>query len=161
MSEKCIAPNTLVAITYSIKDEEGNLLEHSDMPISYIHGGRSDLFEKIEAALEGKRVGETVEVSLTPEESFGEYDPSLTFTDDLDNVPEQYRNLGAEVEMRSDQGESRMFYVTKIENGRLTVDGNHPFAGKNLVFSVKVEHIRDATAEDIVAAGEGGQSTVH
>lgn len=161
MSEECIAPNKLVAITYSIKDEAGMVLEHSDMPISYIHGGRSDLFVKIEAALEGKRVGETVEVSLTPEEGFGEYDPSLTFTDDLDNVPEQYRSLGAEVEMRSDQGESRMFYVTKIENGSLTLDGNHPFAGKNLVFSVKVEHIRDATAEDIVAAGEGGQSTVH
>lgn len=161
MSEQRIAPNKLVAITYSIKDEAGSLLEHSHMPISYIHGGRSDLFKKIETALEGKRVGETVEVSLTPEEGFGEYDPSLTFTDDLDNVPEQYRNPGAEVEMRSDQGESRMFYVTEIGNGRLTLDGNHPFAGKHLVFTVKVEHIRDATPEDIVAAGEDSQSRLH
>lgn len=161
MSEQRIAPHKLVAITYSIQDEEGNVLEHSDMPISYIHGGRSDLFEKIEAALEGRKQGETVEVTLTPEEGFGEHDPSLTFTDNLDNVPEQYRQLGAEVEMRNDRGESRMFYVTNIENGRLTVDGNHPFAGKTLLFIVKVMDVRDATTEDINAAGEGGPGRLH
>ena len=161
MSEQRIAPHKLVAITYSIQDEEGNVLEHSDMPISYIHGGRSDLFEKIESALEGRKQGETVEVTLTPEEGFGEHDPSLTFTDNLDNVPEQYRQLGAEVEMRNDLGESRMFYVTNIENGRLTVDGNHPFAGKTLLFVVKVMDVRDATTEDINAAGEGGLGRLH
>mgnify|MGYP005865959853 CR=1 FL=1 len=161
MSEQRIAPNKLVAITYSIKDEAGELLEHSDMPISYIHGGRSDLFEKIEAALEGRQQGETVEVTLSPEEGFGQRDPSLTFTDDLDNVPEQYREIGAEVEMQKDQGESRIFHVTNIENGRLTVDGNHPFAGKTLVFTVKIIDIRDATAEDVAAAGEGGGEHLH
>ncbi|HSH30557.1 MAG TPA: peptidylprolyl isomerase [Thiohalobacter sp.] len=161
MSEQHIAPNKLVAITYNIKDEAGELLEHSDMPISYIHGGRSDLFEKIEAALEGRQVGEVVEVSLAPEEAFGEYDPSLTFTDDLDNVPEQYRRLGAEVEMRSDQGESRVFHVTSIGNGKLTLDGNHPFAGKTLTFTVEVKDVRDATAEDVAAAGEGAGEPLH
>lgn len=161
MSEQRIAPNKLVAITYSIKDDGGELLEHSDMPISYIHGGRSDLFEKIETALEGRQQGETVEVTLSPEEGFGQRDPSLTFTDDLDNVPEQYREIGAEVEMQNDQGESRIFHVTNIENGQLTVDGNHPFAGKTLVFTVKIIDIRDATAEDIAAAGEGAGEQLH
>lgn len=153
MSEQRIAPNKLVAITYSIKDEQGELLEHSDMPISYIHGGRSDLFEKIETELEGHQVGDVIDVVLPPEEGFGQYDSSMTFTDDIGNVPEQYRQVGAEVEMKNDLGESRLFYVTRIENGKLTVDGNHPFAGKTLTFTVKVEDIRDATPADLEEAG--------
>ncbi|MBU1191015.1 MAG: FKBP-type peptidyl-prolyl cis-trans isomerase [Gammaproteobacteria bacterium] len=148
-----IQANKMVTLTYSILDDAGLVLEQNDVPVSYVHGGHSDLFEKIERALEGKTAGDAVDVTLPPAEGFGEHDSSLTFTDDIDNVPPEFRRLGAEVEMQNAQGEPRTFVVTKIENGRLTVDCNHPFAGKTVHFHVEVMSVRDATADELRQAG--------
>jgi len=148
-----IQANKMVTLTYSILDDAGLVLEQNDVPVSYVHGGHSDLFEKIERALEGKTAGDAVDVTLPPAEGFGEHDSSLTFTDDIDNVPPEFRRLGAEVEMQNAQGEPRTFVVTKIENGRLTVDCNHPSAGKTVHFHVEVMSVRDATADELRQAG--------
>jgi FKBP-type peptidyl-prolyl cis-trans isomerase SlyD len=149
MSDQSVSQNKVVSFIYSIVDESGELLEQSDIPISYVHGGKHDLFEKVEAGLDGCVAGDTIEVSLTPEEGFGAHDPELTYTDKLENVPDEFRSIGAEVEMMNDQGDSRKFTVTRIENGKLTVDGNHPMAGKAITFRIKVTDIREATAEEI------------
>jgi FKBP-type peptidyl-prolyl cis-trans isomerase SlyD len=93
-------------------------------------------------------VGDTVEVTLTPEEGFGENDPELTYTDVIENVPDEFRRIGAEVEMMNDQGDSKKFTVTHIEDGKLTVDGNHPMAGKIITFRIKVTDIRDASPDE-------------
>lgn len=149
MTGQFVGPDKVVSFTYSIVDESGSIIEQSDLPISYVHGGPHDLFEKVEQELEGSVVGDTVEVELTPEEGFGEHDPNLTYTDDLDNVPPEFRHVGAEVEMMNDQGDTRTFTVINIENGRLTVDGNHPMAGKTITFRIRVTEIRDATPEEL------------
>ena len=149
MSDQFIGASKVVSFTYSIVDESGETLEQSDLPISYVHGGKHDLFEKIEQELEGAVVGDTIEVSLTPEEAFGPHDPDLTYTDDVDNVPPEFRRIGAEVEMMNDQGETKKFTVTRIEDGKLTVDGNHPMAGKAITFNIRVATIRDATPEEV------------
>ena len=149
MSDQSVSQNKVVSFIYSIVDDSGELLEQSDIPISYVHGGKHDLFEKVEAGLDGCVAGDTIEVSLTPEEGFGVHDPELTYTDKLENVPDEFRSIGAEVEMMNDQGDSRKFTVTRIENGKLTVDGNHPMAGKAITFRIKVTDIREATTEEI------------
>jgi len=149
MSSQFVEQNKVVSFTYSIVDESGELLEQSDLPISYVHGCKHDLFEKVVDELAGCVVGDIVEVPLTPEEGFGLHDPELTYTDDIENVPEEFRSVGAEVEMMNDQGDSRKFTVTRIENGKLTVDGNHPMAGKTITFHIKVSEIRDATVEEM------------
>ena len=149
MSKTVVGKNKVVSITYSILDAGGEILEQSDLNVAYVHGGPNHMFEEVEAALEGCAVGDRVEVTLQPEQAFGEHDPDLTFVDDLENVPEQFRYVGAEVEMQNDRGETRTFFVSKIENGKLTVDCNHPFAGKTLTFSINVVDIRDATEEEI------------
>jgi len=149
MTEQFVEQHKVVSFVYSIVDESGELLEQSDLPISYVHGGKHDLFEKVEQGLDGAVVKDTVEVSLTPEEGFGAHDPDLTYTDAIENVPEEFRTVGAEVEMMNDQGDSRKFTVTRIEDGKLTVDGNHPMAGKAITFRIKVIEIRDATPEEI------------
>jgi len=149
MTDQFVEQHKVVSFVYSIVDESGELLEQSDIPISYVHGGKHDLFEKVEAGLDGCVAGDTIEVSLTPEEGFGAHDPELTYTDKLENVPDEFRSIGAEVEMMNDQGDSRKFTVTRIENGKLTVDGNHPMAGKAITFRIKVTDIREATAEEI------------
>jgi len=149
MADQFAVKDKVVTFTYSILDEYGEILEQSDIPINYVHGGKHDLFEKVEQALEGSVVGDTVEVTLTPEEGFGKRDPQLTYTDELENVPPEFQHVGAEVEMLNDQGESMKFTVTHIENDTLTVDGNHPMAGKVITFHIGVIGIRDADAEEL------------
>ncbi len=146
-----VAKNKAVYVTYSILSEEGEILERSDLPIGYVHGVGSQLIEQVEKRLDGCEVGDTVEVILSPEQGFGPHDPDLTFTDDIDNVPPEVRYVGAQVEMQNDRGETRSFIVSRIEDGRLTVDGNHPFAGKTVRFVVEVNDVRDATPEEIAA----------
>lgn len=162
MSAQRIAKHKYVQFIYEIVDESGMVVEKVDMPLNYVHGTDSGPWEKIEHALEGQEVGACVHVTLEPEDAFGEPDPALTFTDDIANVPEQFRYLGAEVEMQNDRGESKTFRVAKIENGKLTVDGNHPLAGQTVTFNVTVTDVRDPTPEELAgAAAPGGLGRLH
>jgi FKBP-type peptidyl-prolyl cis-trans isomerase SlyD len=149
MTEPTVAANKVVSVTYSIIDESGEVLEQSDLPVDYLHGSENGLFMKVEEALEGKAAGDSVEVTLTPEEGFGQRDPTLTYSDKIENVPPEYRKLGAEAEFRNEQGGSIKMVVTHVDNGTITLDGNHPFAGKSLTFHVKIVGVRDATAEEL------------
>lgn len=149
MSVLVVSPHKAVFFTYKITDDSGEIVEQSDLPIGYVHGANSDIVKKLEVNMEGCSVGDSIEVHLTPEEGYGDVDPELTFTDDLKNVPAQYHHVGAEVEMTNDEGEVKNFQVSKIENGKLTVDGNHPLAGKHVTFNITITEIRDATADEI------------
>jgi FKBP-type peptidyl-prolyl cis-trans isomerase SlyD len=148
MSAPVVSKHKVIAITYSIIDEAGVVLEQSDIPLYYVHGGPNDMFPDVEDALEGCELGDSVEVVLAPEKAFGYHDPAMTFTDDIANVPPQFRKIGAEVQMQNERGETRSFFVSRIEDNKLTVDGNHPFAGKTLRYAVTVADIRDATEEE-------------
>jgi FKBP-type peptidyl-prolyl cis-trans isomerase SlyD len=148
MSDEVVGRHKVVGIRYAILDQTGVILEQSDLPIYYVHGGPNQMFPEVEQALDGRAVGESVEVVLPPEKAFGYHDPNLTFTDAIDNVPPQFRRVGAEVEMQNDQGEVRSFFVSRIEDGKLTVDGNHPFAGKTLTYAVTVLDLRDASDQE-------------
>jgi len=161
MSDDRVTKHKVVSLTYRILDQGGSLLEQVDLPVSYVHGGKNDLIEKLETALEDKSVGDQVELTVAPDEAFGEHDPELTYTDDLENVPPQFRQIGAEVEMQNDQGEIKTFVVSQIEDGKLTVDGNHPLAGKSLTFLVKVESIRDASEDEIRFGVQQNPTTLH
>nr|VFK52341.1 MAG: FKBP-type peptidyl-prolyl cis-trans isomerase SlyD [Candidatus Kentron sp. TUN]VFK52791.1 MAG: FKBP-type peptidyl-prolyl cis-trans isomerase SlyD [Candidatus Kentron sp. TUN]VFK57862.1 MAG: FKBP-type peptidyl-prolyl cis-trans isomerase SlyD [Candidatus Kentron sp. TUN] len=149
MRDQVVEPNKVVYLTYEIKDSEDNILERADIPVGYVHGGHNSLFAKIEHTLDGHKVGETVHVTLNPEEGFGEYDPALTFTDDIKNVPPEFRQIGAEAVFENDQGEQVIMVVTRIQDGKLTLDGNHPFAGKTVIFRVTISSIRDAEGAEI------------
>ncbi len=162
MSSQRISKNKAVQFTYSISDDSGNVIEQVDLPVNYVHGAsQMGLIERVERALEGHQVGDTIVVDVPPSEGFGEFNPELTFTDDLENVPPQFRQIGAQVEMANDAGETRTFYVTKIEDGKLTVDGNHPLAGKTAKFSVNILDVRDATAEEISKGISNPNVSIH
>jgi FKBP-type peptidyl-prolyl cis-trans isomerase SlyD len=158
MTEQIVTKNKAVYVTYSIVDQAGSVYEQYDMPVGYIHGGNSPLFEKIEAALDGAKVGDQVSVSLNPQEGFGEHDANLAFTDDIANVPPEYRHLGAEVEFQNESGESMQFRVSHIADGKLTVDANHPLAGQTVTFLVNVVNIRDANRDEILNGLPADQS---
>jgi FKBP-type peptidyl-prolyl cis-trans isomerase SlyD len=149
MSDQVITNGKYVSLTYSILDENGNVLEQNDLPVNYIHGGHTELIGGMDKAVAGRRAGETVEMTISPQDAFGPHDPDLTFTDDIENVPHEFRVLGAEVPMQSESGEVKTFYVTRIEDGRLTVDANHPFAGKTLKVYVNIKEVRDPTPREL------------
>ena len=144
-----IKRDKFVSLTYTITDEHNDILERIDMPVNYVHGRDSQVIDKVEKALEGCALGDEVSVELSPEDGFGEHQRELTFVDDIDNVPPEFRHVGAEVEFQNDKGESRMFRVSRIEDGKLTVDGNHPFAGKVITYNIRVTAVRDATSDEI------------
>ena len=149
MSELTIEKGRLVEFTYSIVDNRGAVVEQIDLPVNYIHGEDSGMYDKIENAIEGHKAGETISVSLTPEDGIGTPDPSMIFTDDLDNVPEEFRHIGAEAEFQNDSGETKTFRVSKIENGKVTLYGNHPLAGQTIEFLVNILHVREATESEL------------
>jgi FKBP-type peptidyl-prolyl cis-trans isomerase SlyD len=158
MPDPTITPGKLVSLTYRIEDEGGTLLEQTDIPVTYIHGGQTELIGGMDAAVNGRSVGDEVELVLDPERAFGPHDPDLTFTDDLANVPPELRFVGAEVQMENERGERRSFYVTRIADGKLTVDGNHPLAGKTLRVRVRIEEIREPTHAELTADLHAGRT---
>ncbi len=156
-----VSQRKVVSFTYQIHDEAGRVLEKPDLPVTYLHGGRGDIFAQVERALDGHQEGDQLEVTLTPDEAFGSHRAELTFTDELENVPPEFRFVGAEVEMHNDRGEARKFRVSRIADGQLTVDGNHPLAGKQITFLVTVVDVRDATPQETAmgAPAEGTAGT--
>jgi FKBP-type peptidyl-prolyl cis-trans isomerase SlyD len=155
-----IRTGKLVSLTYSIRDEHDNVLEQSDLPVNYIQGGSQELIGGMDRQVEGKGRGDEIDFELSPDESgFGPHDPDLVFTEDVTNVPLHFRELGAEVDMESEDGDVRTFYVTRIADGQLTVDGNHPLAGKALRVRVRIHDVRDPTLaesqQDLMDEGAG------
>ncbi len=149
MQQDVVVRNKVVTLTYVLRNGHGDIFEYNDLPIEYLHGSGSDLFAKVERSLEGHHVGDQVNVKLTPEEGFGRHEPGLTFTDDLESVPPEYHRVGAQLEAQNAKGEVMTFVVTRIDNGKLTVDANHPLAGQTVSFEVKIHGVRDATPEEL------------
>ena len=153
MAKKIISNGKYVSLTYTILDDQNNVVEQHDLPIGFVYGSDTELIGGMDKALEGKAAGDSVEVSIPPDDAFGPYNPSMTYTDDLENVPPEYRRLGAEVQMQNEGGEAKTFYVSRIEDGKLTVDGNHPLAGKTLQVKIKILEVRDAKAGEEKVSG--------
>ena len=137
-----ISSQKLVSMTYSIYEGE-NLLEEVDAPVSFIFGQETNLLPIVESALEGKESGDDISIEVSPELGFGNTDNSLIFVDSLDNVPSKYRKLGMQIEFANEEGSKRKFQVTSIDNGKITFDGNHIFAGKHLVYKIKIVDVAE------------------
>ncbi|MBT67941.1 MAG: peptidylprolyl isomerase [Thiotrichales bacterium] len=149
-----ITTNKFVELTYRIINQtNGEVIEQVEEPLGYVQGDNTLLFNQVTKELEGKSVGDEVEILLKAEDAFGPKLDELIFTDDINNVPLEYRFIGATVTMQNDKGGTKDFIVSSIEDGKLTIDGNHPLAGKDIVFYVEVLSVRDATADEIIEGG--------
>ena len=149
-----ITTNKFVELTYRIIDQtNGKVIEQVEEPLGYVQGDNTLLFNQVTKELEGKSVGDEVEILLKAEDAFGPKLEELIFTDEINNVPVEYRFIGAAVTMQNDKGGTKDFIVSSIEDGKLTIDGNHPLAGKDIIFYVEVLSVRDATADEIIEGG--------
>ena len=132
-----ISDNKLVSMTYSIYEGE-NLLENVDNPVSFIYGKETNLLPIVEKALQGKEKNSEVSIEVSSELGFGKIDDGLIFQDSLENVPQEYRKIGMQIDFANDKGVKRKFRVTKMDDKNITVDGNHLFAGKELLYKIKI-----------------------
>ena len=149
MSEQVVSKNKVVTFKCTILDEHENIVEKNDLPMSYVHGGEAGEFLDDMQVMEGAKVGETRRVTVTPKQGFGEYDDSKVIRDKIENVPPEYHEVGAVSSFKNEKGEQLTFVVKSIDNGEVVFDGNHPYAGKTMIFKMTIVEIRDATVEEV------------
>jgi FKBP-type peptidyl-prolyl cis-trans isomerase SlyD len=156
MSES-IHDGKFVELTYEVIDRKsGHVLTGVEFPLGYVHGHNEILAPSVHEALEGKCAGDMIEVPIDGNRIFGPRDESLVFTDHLENVPEEYRHVGTSILMENDKGQTRSFIVTRMDSETLTVDGNNPLCGREVVFRLEVMTVRDATDEETKDGGAVG-----
>ena len=153
MSET-IRDGKLVELTYKVTDKKtGHVLTRVEFPLGYVHGHNEILAPSVHRELEGKAAGDVIEVPIDGNQIFGPRDESLVFTDRVENVPEEYRQVGTSILMENDRGQTRSFLVTQVDDETLTVDGNNPLCGRAVVFTLKVLTVCDATDAETRAGG--------
>ena len=158
MSET-IQDGKFVELTYTVTDRKsGHVLTSVEFPLGYIHGHNEILSPFVHAQLEGRSAGEVIEVPIDGNRIFGARDESLVFTDRIENVPERYRQVGTSILMENDKGATRSFLVTRMDDETLTVDGNNPLCGREVVFRLEVVTVRDASDEEMKAGGAIGMA---
>jgi len=143
-----------VELTYKVTDKKsGDVLTCVEFPLGYVHGHNEILAPFVHSQLEGKGSGEVIDVPIDGNLIYGARDESLVFTDRIENVPEEYRKLGNAILMENANGQTRSFLVTRIDDETLTVDGNNPLCGREVVFTLEVLTVRDATDDEKQAGG--------
>ena len=141
--------DTVVALTYELYQTDGALVEKTDAPVEYLHGGYEGIFPLVERELDGKDVGDTCRVRLEPDDAFGEYDAGLVHLEARDKFPDNLA-IGMQFEGEGQEsGETLIYTVTDISADKVVVDGNHPLAGRTLRFDCTVTAVRAATKDEI------------
>ena len=157
-----IAPNTVVTMTYTLTNAEGQVLDQADAshPFVYMQGAHN-IIPGLEQALAGKQAGDTAVVTVQPEDAYGEYNEQLTHQvprQMFGNVPEDQLVVGAQFQAQTNGG-VEIITIADVDGDMITIDANHPLAGETLTFDVKILDVRAATPEEIEhghAHGPGG-----
>ena len=147
-----IQDNKFVELNYKVLDKKtGQLLSTVEFPISYVHGADQVLATMVTDQLVGRVAGDIIEVPIDGNVIYGPRDENLVFTDNIENVPEEFREVGLKILMENEKGEPKEFIVTRMDDKTLTVDGNNPLCGRDLIFKLEILKVRDATQEEIEA----------
>jgi len=144
-----IGKDTVVTITYIVKDVDDKLLEESDEPVSYLHGGYDNIFPLVEQALEGKAAGDSVALKLQPADAFGEFEEDLVRLEPRESFPADIEVGMQFVGSPVDGSEELLYTVTDVAEDKVVVDGNPPYAGQAVYFQCVVADVRAATADEV------------
>jgi FKBP-type peptidyl-prolyl cis-trans isomerase SlyD len=155
MSKESIADGKYVELTYKVIDQNsGGVLTQVEYPIGYVHGTNEILAPSVMAELEGKTAGDVIEVPIDCNQLYGPRDESLVLTERIQNVPEEYREVGMSILMENDRGQTKTFLVTRVDARSVTIDGNNPLCGREVIFRLEILLVRDATDEEIEHGGK-------
>ncbi|WP_018863251.1 MULTISPECIES: FKBP-type peptidyl-prolyl cis-trans isomerase [Thioalkalivibrio] len=150
-----IKDNKYVELNYQVIDEKtGQVLTEVEFPLGYVHGVNEVLSPQVMGELEGKAQGETIEVPIDCNALYGPRDESLVITEAIENVPEEYRKVGTAILMENDRGQTKSFLVTRMDEKSITIDGNNPLCGRQVIFKLNVLLVRDASDEEIAHGGK-------
>jgi FKBP-type peptidyl-prolyl cis-trans isomerase SlyD len=173
-----ITRQCVVALTWTLKDSLGEVLDELTDPVEFLVGG-SDLLARIEEALQGHEPGDKLDLHLEPEEAFGDYNEQLVFLEPRALFPAELEEgmtfEGLPEGGNPDAAKDELYTVTEIYPEHVVLDGNHPLAGIAIRLQLKVEAVREATEEEVGrgsagtgffkvqrgASGEPGDATLH
>jgi FKBP-type peptidyl-prolyl cis-trans isomerase SlyD len=155
-----IEKHRVVTLAYTLKDDDDSIIDQSDDgSFCYLHGA-SNIIPGLENALTGKATGDELSVSIPPEEGYGVHDVEKTQAVPREMFPADDEIVaGMQFHAQGPDGHQLVVTVVKVEDDRVTIDGNHPLAGVQLNFDVKVLEVREATGEEITHGhvhGPGG-----
>lgn len=152
--EDPVVDGKLVELTYKVIDAKTkSVLTEVEYPIGYVHGLTEILAPQVTSEIEGKLPGDTIDVPIDCAKLFGPRDEALVFIDDIDNVPEEYREVGMSILMESEEGKTKTFIVTRVDDKSITIDGNNPLCGREVIFKLNIITVRDATEEELEYGG--------
>jgi FKBP-type peptidyl-prolyl cis-trans isomerase SlyD len=159
MAKMSVTPQCVVALTWTLKDTLGEVLDELKEPVEFFVGG-DDLLAKIEEALQGHVAGDRLDLHLEPEEAFGDYDEQLVFLEDRKLFPAELEEGMTFEELppgaKTSAPAGTLFTVTEIYPDHVVIDGNHPLAGIAIRLQMRVENVREATEEEV---GRGSAGT--
>lgn len=152
--EDIIGDNKYVELMYKVIDKDtGSVLTKIEYPLGYVHGVNEVLAPAVTAELEGKLAGDVIEVPIDCNELYGPRDDSLVIVEPIENVPEEYREVGTSILMENDKGQTKTFLVTRVDEKSVTIDGNNPLCGREVIFKLEIGDVRDATEEEMEFGG--------
>jgi FKBP-type peptidyl-prolyl cis-trans isomerase SlyD len=146
-----IEKGRVVDIDYSLHLGDGEIVDRSepDEPLTYLHG-EGDIVPGLESALEGAAVGDRKQVVVAPGDGYGTHDPAGIQRVPRQAFPQGFQpQVGMQLSAQGPDGDEVMFVIQKVELDAVTIDLNHPLAGKTLHFDVTVREVREATAEEL------------
>jgi FKBP-type peptidyl-prolyl cis-trans isomerase SlyD len=156
MSE-IVEDDKYVELTFKVTDAKtGHVLSAVEFPLGYVHGRNQILAPMVLAELQGRTAGDVIEVPIDCNQIYGPRDESLVFTDRIENVPQEYREIGTTITMENENGDTRNFIVTRMDAKTLTVDGNNPLCGREVIFRLEIVTVREPTEEEYEAGGAIG-----
>ncbi|MDZ7663558.1 hypothetical protein [Thiohalophilus sp.] len=153
--EDAIADNKYVELKYKVIDKKsGSVLTEIEYPLGYVHGVSEVLAPAVTAELEGKLAGDVIEVPIDCNQLYGPRDESLVIVEPIENVPEEYREVGTSILMENERGQTKTFLVTRVDKKTVTIDGNNPLCGREVIFKLEIKEVRDASEEEIEFGGK-------
>ena len=153
--EDAVADGKYVELMYQVIDKKtGSVLTKVDYPIGYVHGVNEVLAPAVTAELEGRLSGDVIEVPIDCNKLYGPRDESLVIIEPIENVPEEYQEVGMSILMENDKGQTKTFIVTRVDKKSITIDGNNPLCGREVIFRLEIKEVRDATEEEMEFGGK-------
>jgi FKBP-type peptidyl-prolyl cis-trans isomerase SlyD len=152
--EDAVADGKFVELMYKVIDQKTKqVLTEVEFPLGYVHGVNEVLAPTVTAELEGRLAGDVIEVPIDCNQIYGPRDESLVIIEPIEYVPEEYREVGTSILMENEKGQTKTFLVTRVDEKSITIDGNNPLCGREVIFRLEIKDVRDATEEELEFGG--------
>ena len=163
MSIDTVAEDTVVSVHYKLSLESGDVVDSSQEgePLNYLHG-HGNIVPGLESQLAGRKVGDQFTAEISPEEGYGAHDPERIVRAPRASFPADVElAAGMQFHTEDEKGNPLLVQLTEVSEEEVTIDENHPLAGKTLLFEIEIAAIRAATEEELEHGHSHGPGDGH